>query len=254
MSEIEATKFYVRHREGLPETELQDYARRGMWTLGVETVPFEWVDDIDAIEDLGPTVGVAGYIGDVHRALKRLGVAIPENVDYPEPLKGYLGRRVWRSTLGRVRSFAGRVFVKPVEHKAFTGFVWTGCFDSVSRRRVVTMEDDAEVWCSEHVEIRAEYRSFLLDNEVLDVRLYKGDWSAAPSRHVVETAARAMRGHAPRAYCLDWAVTAEGETILMEMNEGFAFGHYGLHPVSYARMLSARWNEMLTRPAQTPSL
>ena len=38
--DIEATKFYVRHREDYPETEVQEYARRGMWTLNVETVPY----------------------------------------------------------------------------------------------------------------------------------------------------------------------------------------------------------------------
>jgi len=241
--EIEATKFYIRYREGLPETEMQDYARRGMWTLNVETASYEWIDDIDNLEDLGPTVGLAGYIGDVHRALQKLGKPIPENVDYPQELFDHLGRRLWKSTLEEVRSTIGRVFVKPVEHKAFTGFVWTP--DMESRMRIVTHSDDTPVWMADLINIRAEYRCFILYNKIIDCRRYKGDWSVVPSRDILESAVESMKKVAPHAYCLDWGVTDEGKTILVEMNEGYAFGHYGLQPVSYARMLSARWKQMV---------
>lgn len=45
----------------------------------------------------------------------------------------------------------------------------------------------------------------------------------------------------PVAFCLEWGVTAGGNTVLVETNDGFAFGHYGLHPGYVAHMLSARW-------------
>ncbi len=241
---IEATKFYVRHRGGYPETEMQDYARRGFWAINVETEPFESAGAIDGMSDLGPDVGVAGYIGDVWRALRKLGRDIPPPLDYPEPLAPYLGRRVWQSTLGAVRDEAGPVFVKPIVQKAFTGFVWVG--DQASRMRVVTIHDETPVLCSDPLDLVAEHRAFVLDGEILDVRRYRGDWGKAPARNVVEAAAAAMKGSAPRAYCTDWGVTAEGSTVLVEANEGYAFGHYGLHPVLYARMLSARWHELVT--------
>lgn len=242
MSEIEATKFYIRHREGYPETEMQDYAHRGFWTLNVETAPYEWVDDIDNMEDLGPTVGVAGYIGDVWHALKKLGKPIPPALDYPECLTDFLGRKIYKTTLAEVRTMIEPIFVKPVEQKAFTGFVWYGDYES--KIRVVTIHDDTEVWVSEPVQFVAEYRSCILYRKVLDCRKYKGDWSVAPNKDVVEAGMKAMGRKAPHAYCLDWGITTDGRTLLVEANEGYAFGHYGLVPVSYARMLSARWNEL----------
>lgn len=242
MNEIEATKFYIRHREGYPETEMQDYARRGMWTLNVETAPFEWIDDIDEFHDLGPNVGIAGYIGDVHRGLKVLNKPIPLNVDYPEVLTEFLGRKIWISTLEEVRASINKVFVKPREHKAFTGFVWLN--DKESRGRIVTQHDDCPVFISEPVNFVAEYRTFILYRKIIDCRRYKGDWSVAPNRDVVESAVKTMGRRALHAYCLDFGITDDGRTLLVEMNEGYAFGHYGLHPVSYARMLSARWKEM----------
>jgi len=241
MPNPEATKFYIRHREGYPE-EPQDSARRGFWMMGVELGSYEWIDDIDKITDLGPTVGIAGYIGDVHRALRTMGLPIPENVDYPKELTEYLGRNIRLGTLSEVTRSSARVFMKPVEHKSFTGFVWEN--DAVSRRKIILHPLDTPVWIADTVKIVSEYRSFILRGEILDCRLYLGDWSKAPSRSVVEVATAKMVPYAPVAFCLDWGVTEAGETILIEMNEGFSFGPYGLHPGHVAHMLSARWFQM----------
>jgi len=244
MGPIEATKFYIRHREGYPETVMQAYARQGFAECGVETGIFEWIDDLDEISDLGPTVGVAGYIGDVHRALKVMGRPIPVNVDYPNWLRHLLGRNIRRGFLGDVRASRGPVFIKPVQHKEFTGMVWEG--SATDRRKIVTQPDDVEIWISDFVKFKSEYRSYILNDVVIDVRHYKGDWSLAPNRSIVEDAAAllALKKEAPRAYCLDWGIDEQGRTLLVEMNDSFALGHYGLHPVLYARMLSARWCEM----------
>lgn len=49
---------------------------------------------------------------------------------------------------------------------------------------------------------------------------------------------------APKAYALDFGVTKDGETILVEVNNTCSIGSYGLEPVLYARFLSARWVEL----------
>lgn len=246
MNDIKARKFYIRHREGYPETEMQDCARRGMWEQNVETAAFEWTDDIDNMADLGPEVGIAGYIGDIWRGLKKLGVPIPPNVDYPEKLTDFLGRKIWQGTLGEVRASTSPLFVKPVEQKLFTGFLWQGASDFQSRRRVVTHPDETPCWISEPAQMVAEFRSMILYRRILDVRRYKGDWSKAPSRDIIEAAVRAMGRKAPHSYCLDWAVTDDGRTILVEMNEGYAFGHYGASHINYAKMLAARWWQLVS--------
>lgn len=242
-TDIEARKFYIRYRGNVPETDAQGWADFGFRQLGVETVPFEWIDDIDGFPDLGPEVGVAGFIGDVHRALQVMGKPIPENVDYPPELKAYLGREIREGTLDDLRRHPGTpMFVKPREHKAFSGFLWTG--DVQSRRRIVTHGDETPVFLCDPVTFVAEYRAFILYGQVIDCRKYKGDWSKAPDKDTVLGAAKLM-GKTRRAYCLDWGVTDDGRTLLVEMNEGYSFGHYGLAPVSYARMLSARWAQMV---------
>lgn len=239
-----ARKFYIRFREDRPESEIMAYAFIGFQTLGIETATFSWVDDIKEIPDLGPEVGISGYIGDVHEGLRCLGAPIPPNVDYPEALTDFLGRRIWTGTLGEVRASLSPVFVKPQAHKAFTGFLWGGQADQTSRRRIVTHSDDVPVFMADPVHFVAEYRSFIFHRNVIDCRRYKGDWSVAPNREVVESAVKAMGEHSLDAYSLDWGVTHDGRTLLVEMNEGYSLGHYGLSPVSYARMLAARWHQM----------
>ena len=239
---IEATKFYVRHREGYPELEMQDVARRGFLAMGVEVAPYEWGDDVfERMDDLGPTVGIAGYIGDVWKALDRLGVPHPEPVDYPEELRPFLGRSIHQATLGEVTRSVARVFVKPVQHKFFTGFVWDNT--RTSRMRIVTVPPETPVWVSDVVEFAAEFRCFVLDGEVLDVRRYNGDWWRTPDPEVVGSAVDATY-RSSRALALDFGVTRDGRTLLVEKNDGFALGTYGLGHTHYARMLSARWHEL----------
>lgn len=243
--DVPVRKFYIRYREGIPETETQATALYGFRTLGIETVPFEGFGDIDTISDLGPEVGIAGYIGDVQAGLQKLGAPLPVPLDYPEVLRHLLGREVWKGLLGEIEH-AKEIFVKPVEQKAFTGFLWQNT--PACRRKIVTQHDDTPVWYSTPVNFVAEYRSFILNGEVLDCRLYKGDWSQAPDREVVEYALRACKGVMPVAYTLDWGVTALGQTLLVEANDGYAMGTYGLPPVPYAKMLAARWAEMTKTP------
>lgn len=242
MYDLKAMKFYIRHRDGYPETEVLDYSRRGFWLLGVEIMPYEWVEDIHNFRDLSPVVGVTGFIDDVHTALTKMNKPIPKPKDYPEQLTEFLGRSLRKTKLSEVRAMTERYFVKPVSHKLFNGMVWHN--DEFSRRLIVTQPDDTEVWVSDFVNFVSEYRSFILDGQVLDCRHYKGDWSKVPSKDIVEAGVQAMEGRSPVAYCLDWGVTDDGRTLLVEMNDAYAFGHYGLNPVYCAHMLSARWYEM----------
>lgn len=235
-------KVYIRYREELPESEMMFSALRGFRERGTETAPFYWSDEVDKMQDLGPEVGVMGYIGDVWRALIRLGFPKPEPLDYPEALQYMLGREMVKAKLGDVRNRTNPgMFVKPVNHKVFTGFILTGSFDDAIR--LAPYDEDLDVWVSPVMDFVSEYRCFVLRREVLDARGYKGDWSKAPDRKVVEGAVAAWKDQ-PAAWTLDVGVTADDRTLLVEVNDGYSFGHYGLMSTSYARMIEARWEEL----------
>jgi|SRR5690606_3256643 len=249
-----STKAYIRFKGNVPETQLTALAYEGFSKLGAECVPFYWVDEIDSMEDLGPETLICGYIGDIHWGLKKLGKPIPPALDYPESLKPFFGREIIETTLGEVRravhNESQQVFIKPVEHKAFTGFVYDG--GPVSRRRVVMFDDATPVYRSDVIPMVSEYRCVILAGNIIDVRRYNGDWAVAPHRDDVEAAVDAYQksGTAPICYTLDVAfVPVDGglhgaNTVVVEVNDGFAFGHYGMQPEAYASCLAARWKEM----------
>lgn len=233
-------KFFVRFQDAYrAETEVQALAWHGFRMRGVETIPFYSLTSISDL-DVGPDAGVAGYIGDVRAALRKLGVQEPDPMDYPEEIRSFLGRDVSKTTLVAAMSQEG-VFIKPVAQKLFSGFVLTGQFGD--NLKVVGLDPQTEVWSSPALEFVSEYRCFVLEREILGVRWYKGDWGVALDRRVVEAAVQAYVT-APIAYTIDFGVTKEGRTLLVEVNDGFAFGAYGLPSELYAAMLSARWEEM----------
>lgn len=103
---------------------------------------------------------------------------------------------------------------------------------------------DEDVWLSPVVDFLSEYRCFVLEGQILDVRLYKGDWSKAPDRKTLEGAVAAWKTQ-PVAWTLDIGVTSKGDNLLVEVNDGYSFGNYGLLSTSYAQMLEARWGELV---------
>lgn len=239
-------KCYIRHRDALPDNVNAFAALVGFQQLGVETAPFYGFGDIEGLDDLGLEVGLIGYVGDALAALRRLGAPMPEPIDYPPELERFLGRKVWRSSLDKADTGC---FIKPIRHKLFTGRVWTGSIqDRLATAGATGTEPDEPIWCSELVTFVSEYRCFILEDQILDVRRYCGDWSLAPDRATVAAAVMAYAS-APAAYALDFGVTDDGRTLLVEANDSFALGCYGLNPVFYARMISARWEQLATTRA-----
>ncbi|MCC3157183.1 ATP-grasp domain-containing protein [Hymenobacter sp. 15J16-1T3B] len=106
---------------------------------------------------------------------------------------------------------------------------------------------DTAVWCAEPLRFVAEWRCFVRYGRTLDVRLYRGDWAQAPDRPTVERAVAAY-ATAPHGYALDFGLTDAGATVVVEANEGYAIGAYGLAPVPYAKLLAARWAQLTGTP------
>ena len=76
-------KVYIRYKEGCPDSPNTFAAFDGFQQLGIETVPFYGFGDIDTLEDLGPEVGLVGFIGDVWNALKKMGETYSDSPRLP---------------------------------------------------------------------------------------------------------------------------------------------------------------------------
>lgn len=195
--------------------------------------------------DVSGAAVVAGRLPFVLAALRQLGREVPAPLDYLGASQEVLGRRVWPSTLAGVRAAVergdGDVFVKPRGvAKSFTGRVVTSPEDLLGIR---VSSPKTPVWCSEPVVFRAEHRAFVLRSQIVAVNQYDGEPHELDPRvgkWVVATIASGLLA----GCAVDLGTLETGQVVLVEANDGFSLGRYGLGPETYCDLLMARWSEL----------
>jgi len=210
----------------------------GFKQMGFEIIFFRDINDLsdNKKEDI-----VVSYVEDVRIALFKHDIITPE-IDYPEELENYLGRKIWKSKLSTIANNPENwnVFIKPVEDKKFTGIVVRSTKDLIG---CGTYDKDTDILCSEVVNFVAEWRCFVRYGRILDIRRYRGDWRVNFDPKIVEDVVSKFKS-APKGYAIDFGLTDKGQTLLIEVNDGYALGCYGLFNLDYAKLLSARWAEL----------
>ena len=162
-----------------------------------------------------------------------------KNID--ELLK-FANRKVWTSTLGQIRCDEPKCFIKPLKsQKLFTGHV-RGHISYLLQ--TAHLPDEVEILCSEVVDFITEWRGFVLNKKLIGLKNYKGDFTKIPDSSIINQAIQEYVS-SPVAYSIDMAVDDSGKTVLVEVNDAFALGSYGLDPVKYAMMIEARWDEIM---------
>ena len=216
-------------------------AYEGFKNFGFETEKFF---DVNEITDDNPEHIVVGGIGNVRKRLQNLGIVRSnKEIDYPEELLPFLKRKVWESTINEVFKDKDNrnIFIKPkTETKLFTGKVIKNEMDFLD---LIYEGKNTEVYCSELINFKTEWRCFIRYKEILDIRRYKGDWDTKLDVKVVENAIKTFNSQ-PNSYALDFGIDENNETILVEVNDGHSLGTYGLSSAHYAKFLSARWSEL----------
>ncbi|HEW4014346.1 TPA: ATP-grasp domain-containing protein [Streptococcus pneumoniae] len=198
---------YIRQSKLPSEVSINKYnAQVGAYLQGEEVILYQSFSEIKELtsEDI-----VVDYIMETRALLKMMGLNVPVH-DYPIELKEFYGRKIYAGILGEI----------------------------------VNIPVDYPIWISEVVEFIAEWRCFVLDGRVLDVRPYTGDYHAQFDASVIDEAISCWKD-APIAYGLDIGVTRDGRTLVVEVNDGYALGNYGLSPLKSINFHRARWKEMV---------
>ena len=225
------------------------HAVTGFREMGAEIVKYENIDEIyDLVtrDDI-----VLDYIDQCLTIFDKFGKR-PHLDDYPEVLNKYLKRDIWKDTINSINSNPDKwgIFVKPVKDKAFTGKVVNGPADLVG---CGSCYENYEVYCSKILNIKREWRGFYYYDKLIDLRPYNGDWEYNYNPYVIKSAVAAFNTwkERPVACSLDFAVIKDAggqeHTIFLEANDAYALGNYGLHHIAYAKMISARWSQILDR-------
>lgn len=107
------------------------------------------------------------------------------------------------------------------------------------------LPDSHEVLVSEYVVFASEWRCFVCRGQVLELCHYSGDMFRYPDPAVIKSAIADFRNEAPAGYGIDFGVLTDGRTVLVEVNDGYALGSYGLNSTEYSELLEARWLELV---------
>lgn len=236
------TGIFIGHSENFTK------AIYGFRELGAEIIPYQMLSEVyDVVtkEDI-----VIDYITQCETIFKKFGYDDVHVDDYPDCLRKYLGRKIWCDTINSISSdekkWSAGWFVKPVKSKAFTGKIIQSINDLVG---CGNCDEDYEVICSEAIDIRREWRAFIYYDELYDIRPYKGDYHYTYDPKVIDQILHDFKTwkDRPVACSVDIGVTASHQTILIECNDAYSLGSYGLVDFKYAKFISARWSQIFER-------
>ena len=242
-------KIYAKTRpNGEYHSHNISHAVMGFRELGAEIIKYKTIDEIYNIvtnEDI-----VLDYIDQCLTIFDKFGVH-PHLEDYPDVLKPYLGREIWTDTINSINNNPDKwgIFVKPIKEKVFTGKVINSPKDLIG---CGSCYEDYQVFCSKILNIKREWRGFIYYDKLIDLRPYTGDWHYNYDANVIDNVINAFLSwnNRPVACSLDFAVIVENNkeyTVFLEANDSYALVNYGLHHIMYARMISARWAQLLGR-------
>ncbi|PPD54331.1 MAG: hypothetical protein CTY12_03300 [Methylotenera sp.] len=238
---------YVESIPGDKKNLLFDFcysAKMGALDVGIKVKHFENVSEIPG----DPTNIVVGSVEVCSEWLVTHGYQVPKAIDlllwqefcYRE-LKPMLMSDFKQYALESVDDWTP-VFIKPYQQiKAFTGFV---VFDP----RLISLfsyDFDGPILVQPEIDIVSEYRVYVNCQRIVDIKHYSGDPLVFPIpeqiKKCVDFSNRILDNH---SFTLDFGVRSDGCTDLIEVNDGWAIGNYGLEPQQYYLFVRNRWLQM----------
>lgn len=228
-------------------------AMYGFWEMGAEIIPYHFLNEI--YDDIARDDIVLDYIDQCREVFRKFGVE-PSLPDYPDVLQSFLGRKIRYDTIDHFSSdeslWTKGYFVKPVKEKVFTGTIVHSIRDLIG---CGSSYENYEVMISEPIDIAAEWRGFIRYDRPLDLRPYSllsdnhertslaYHYDFAEVNRMMD-AFRTWKDR-PAACSMDICCTKDGRTLLVECNDAYALGCYGLNDILYAQFISARWSQLL---------
>ena len=238
-------KVYIQAPNGFPVDDWALTAYLGWRNTGTDIIFFEGIEEVPASK----WHIVVADIESTNAYFKRLGIPPKMSLNIPKSIERYTGRYVYRDTMKNLRIAVEAdchqypFFVKPDGlSKEFIG----GVVKDKERFHLhfSKIPDESPVLISEVVNFISEYRAYVVEGQMVGLYWYLGDFRKFPDVTVIDSAI-ADYEDAPAGYSIDFGITDDGRTLLIECNDGWSLGNYGLEPSKYCRLLGRRWHELM---------
>ena len=163
-------------------------------------------------------VGSVEFVLDFYKEYYKIENIKPINI--PEDLmqRNYLKRCLYRSNFKDIsNSFPKPVFIKSTDK--IKGF-------NIITKYKHELPSEGNCLVSELIDIESEWRSFVFNGKLLDIRCYSGDFELFPDIRLVKYMINRYK-NSPRAYTIDVGVNKDKDTFLIEVHQFFSCGLYG---------------------------
>lgn len=213
---------------------------------GFKVIPFDGndLDNTLGCKRISPKYDICiGSVEAMQYYFKLCGVEIPKCITYPIELRDYLRRRVSKTTFGELTDDYP-YFIKPANDiKKFTGDLIEKKNHLQILKDIHNIADDYEVYKCAKVNFITEYRVFVSKGVIYGIKHYKGDFTKFINVDVVNSMIKDYQ-NCPSAYVLDVGLTDTNETLLVEVNDMWAVGSYGLYGKDYSFLSLRRLREI----------
>lgn len=234
------SKVYIQSVNNFPVSDWAVSAYMGFKDKQMDIILFEDIEEVPA----NPNYVVVAFIEDTIKHFRTLGFEPPLSINIPKELMKYTKRNISYMTMWEFKQDTQMpIFVKP---NRFAKEFGAGVVRKQSSKEFLfnDIADDTPVLVSDVIDIVSEYRCYVHKGNLKGIKWYIGDIRIFPDVKIIDTAI-ADYTSAPSAYSLDVGITKEGETILIENNDFWSIGNYGLNHTTYANMLLTRWFEII---------
>lgn len=233
-------KIYIQSVNNFPIADWAVSAYMGFRDKQMDIIFFEDIEEVPVSKNNL----VVAFIEDTIKYFKYLGVNPPLSINIPSELMSYSNRNIRYMTMEEFKKDPQiPVFVKPNRFaKEFVG----GVIKQQSSKSLFFNDilNDTPVLVSDVVDIISEYRCYIIKGELKGIKWYIGDIRIFPDVKVIDSAISDYKS-CPSAYSLDVGITKEGKTIVVECNDAWSLGNYGLNDTTYANLLLTRWIEII---------
>jgi hypothetical protein len=239
-------KAYI-HKEGkFPITDWAMSAYYGFKERKTKVILF---DDLDKVPLSKFNIIVSGTENTIKR-IRDLGIEPPKPLHIPEELNrwGFLGREIRYITFKQFKedeTIKFPIFIKP---EGYAKQFIAGPVSSKENAFAIfnNVPDECVVMLSNIITIESEYRAFIENGKLVGLKHYLGEFKLFPQIDVIEEAITRYKS-APIAYTMDFGITKNGFTLLIECNDFWSVAPYGLFNDLYAGMLAKRWYQLMSR-------
>jgi hypothetical protein len=106
------------------------------------------------------------------------------------------------------------------------------------------LPDETEVYVAEPFDnkIISEWRCYIRYSTIEDSKNYSGNFRITPNYNWIE---KQIPRNYPTCYTMDVGVLENGENVIIEYNDMWAIGNYGMDNINYYSMLRERYFEII---------